>query len=155
MAEEPRYGIGDLAALGGVSRRTVRYYVQEGLLPQPLGVGRGDHYGPAHLSTLLRVKALQESGRTLGEIRRLLDAPVPDVRHLLTLPAAGGPRRPGAPPPSPALPRALWRRLELAPGVELHVSTRARLPSPSRLQELATWCRLHMAGSTTDFEGEE
>ena len=70
MPDEPRYAIGDLADLGGVSRRTVRYYVQENLLPPPFGVGRGNHYGRAHLDQLLRVKALQESGRTLDEIRR-------------------------------------------------------------------------------------
>ena len=73
MPEEPRYAIGDLADLGGVSRRTVRYYVQEGLLPAPFGVGRGNHYGPEHLDQLLRVKALQEAGRTLDEIRRALN----------------------------------------------------------------------------------
>ncbi|MBA2355458.1 MAG: MerR family DNA-binding transcriptional regulator, partial [Acidobacteria bacterium] len=39
------YAIGDLAALGGVSRRTVRYYVQGGLIPPPEGLGRGNHYG--------------------------------------------------------------------------------------------------------------
>ncbi len=62
MPEEPRYAIGDLADLGGVSRRTVRYYVQEGLLPTPFGVGRGNHYGPEHLDRLLRVKALRKPG---------------------------------------------------------------------------------------------
>ena len=72
MPEETRFAIGDLADLGGVSRRTVRYYVQEGLLPAPLGVGRGNHYGREHLDQLLRVKALQESGLTLDEIRQSL-----------------------------------------------------------------------------------
>ena len=33
------YAIGELADLGGISRRTVRYYVQEGLLPPPRGLG--------------------------------------------------------------------------------------------------------------------
>ncbi len=65
MVETREYGIAELADLGGVSRRTVRYYVQEGLLPAPLGVGRGRHYGPAHLAQLLRVKALQEEDRSL------------------------------------------------------------------------------------------
>jgi DNA-binding transcriptional MerR regulator len=37
------YAIGDLAELAGVSRRTIRYYVQEGLVPAPLGLGRGSH----------------------------------------------------------------------------------------------------------------
>src|SRR6185503_1094737 len=67
-----RLGIEDLAELGGVTRRTVRYYVQEGLLPAPLGVGRGRHYGPEHLERLLHVKALQEDGLPLSEIRRRL-----------------------------------------------------------------------------------
>ena len=70
--QDPRYGIADLAELGGVSRRTVRYYVQEGLLPAPFGVGRGQHYGPAHLERLLAVKRLQQIGLALDEIRREL-----------------------------------------------------------------------------------
>src|SRR5438093_6874631 len=98
MADEPRYAIGDLADLGGVSRRTVRYYVQEDLLPPPYGVGRGNHYGPEHLDQLLRVKALQEAGRTLDEIR--------DGLH--------GRRNRSAPKDAAApLPRTLWRRVTL------------------------------------------
>ena len=57
MTGTVRYAIGDLAQLADVSRRTVRYYVQEGLLPAPLGVGRGNHYGPEHLERILEVKA--------------------------------------------------------------------------------------------------
>ena len=121
--DEPRYAIGDLAELAGVSRRTVRYYVQEGLLPAPLGVGRGNHYGPEHLDRLLKVKALQEKGHTLDEIRGVLRG-------------AGE-----APPAAPAPERAVYRRLQLAPGVELHVAGNVRLPSPGKLDELAAWCR--------------
>jgi DNA-binding transcriptional MerR regulator len=126
MVETRDYGIGELAELGGVSRRTVRYYVQEGLLPAPLGVGRGRHYGPAHLEQLLRVKALQEQGRSLTEIRAIL-AGTQDGR--------GEPRLPAAPP------RSLWTRLELAPGVELHVAGGVRVPPPGKLAELTNWCR--------------
>jgi DNA-binding transcriptional MerR regulator len=145
MADEPRYAIGDLAALGGVSRRTVRYYVQEGLLPPPLGIGRGNHYGPAHLQQLLRVKAQQEAGRTLDEIRRALDgsAPRSSARPVATA------------RPEESIPRAVWRRLMLSPGVELHVSADVQLPSPGRLQELAAWCRTNLAGRPApEEEGE-
>lgn len=130
---EPRYAIGDLAELGGVSRRTVRYYVQEGLLPAPLGVGRGNHYREEHLAQLLRVKAMQETGRTLDEIRRSIGD-----RALRSAALAEA-----NPPVAPA--RELWRRLTLAPGVELHVSGNVRLPPPGRLTELASWCRIHFA----------
>ena len=132
MADEPRYAIGDLADLGGVSRRTVRYYVQENLLPPPFGGGRGNHYGPAHLDQLLRVKALQEAGRTLDEIRREVHPRAPRAH------AADAAVEP---PPS----RTLWRRLTLAPGIELHVSRNVRLPAPGRLAELSAWCRLNFA----------
>ena len=121
------YAIGELADLGGISRRTVRYYVQEGLLPPPLGLGRGNHYGREHLDRLLQLKALQETGRSLDEIRQLL-----------------GQRTPAsAPVPAPPLPRTAWRRIEVTPGVELHVRDDVRLPPPGRLQELAAWCRQH------------
>jgi DNA-binding transcriptional MerR regulator len=135
MPAATRYAIGDLATLGGVSRRTVRYYVQEGLIPSPLGVGRGNHYDAAHLEQLLRVKAMQEAGRTLDEIRRALghrrarERPVRD---------------------EPPLPRSLWRRLSLTSGVELHVASTVRLPPPARLRELADWCRLHLAEAPPD-----
>ena len=49
---ETRYGIQELADLGGVTRRTVRYYVRLGLLPPPLGTGRGKHYSQEHVDEL-------------------------------------------------------------------------------------------------------
>jgi DNA-binding transcriptional MerR regulator len=110
MSAAVRYPIGELATLGGVSRRTVRYYVQEGLIPQPLGLGRGNHYTADHLEQLLRVKAMQESGRTLDEIRGALGQ-APSRR------AAGKPAR------EEVLPRSLWRRIALTPGVEVHVAS--------------------------------
>jgi DNA-binding transcriptional MerR regulator len=138
VSDEPRrYNIDELADLGGVSRRTVRFYVQEGVLPAPLGVGRGSHYDRTHLERLLEVKAEQEAGRSLDDIR---------ARRR---PSSGGMR-----PASPALPipRSAWRRLELAPGVELHVASDIRLPAAGRLHELVNWCRQHLRRNT---EGEE
>jgi DNA-binding transcriptional MerR regulator len=116
----------------------VRYYVQEGLLPAPLGIGRGDHYGREHLDQLLKVKALQEAGHTLDEIRR-------------TLSTDG--RRRSAPEAQIVHPdRSLYRRMTLAPGVELHVASDVRLPSPGKLIELTTWCRLHFPARREEEE---
>ncbi len=144
VTDAVRYAIGDLAELGGVSRRTVRYYVQEGLLPAPFGLGRGNHYGQTHLDRLLRVKALQEAGRSLDEIRRALDEEKPDP-HATRLAEAS---------PEPAVQRTLWRRLTLAPGVELHVAGTVRLPAPGKLNELAAWCRLQFHTSTTSEDSD-
>jgi DNA-binding transcriptional MerR regulator len=131
MADE-RYSVGELADLGGISRRTVRYYVQEGLLPAPLGVGRGDHYERAHLDRLLQIKALQEAGRSLDEIRQ-------------SFARESAPRAAAAQPLAAPLDREVWRRVAVAPGIELHIAGDVRLPSPGRLQELAAWCRLHFS----------
>ena len=132
MPDEVRYAIDDLAQLADVSRRTVRYYVQEGLIPAPLGVGRGRHYGKDHLERILQVKAMQASGRTLDEIR--------DTSMLRP---GKGARRAEIPAPE----RSVWRRLQLAPGLELHVAGHVTLPSPGVLGELADWCRLHFTSS--------
>jgi len=133
VEREERYGIEELADLGGVTRRTVRYYVQEGLLPPPLGLGRGRHYGAEHLERLLRVKSLQEQGLPLSAIQEALAAGRDGGRAATSRAAArAGP-----------LARSAWSRLELLPGLELNVSSAYRLPSPGKIQELAEWCRLH------------
>jgi DNA-binding transcriptional MerR regulator len=132
--EDPRYGIEELAELGGVSRRTVRFYIQEGVLPAPYGVGRGNHYGPEHLDALLRVRTQQEAGRTLDEIRR---------------PSRPRERRVAAPAVE------AWRRILVAPGVELHVSTDARLPNAAALRTLADWSRAHLGRGNENHDADE
>jgi DNA-binding transcriptional MerR regulator len=141
MTGAARYAIGDLARLAGVSRRTVRYYVQEGLIAAPHGVGRGNHYGQEHLDQILRVKALQEAGKSLEEIR---SGPAERVAKRSKATAAEGIE----------VPRSLWRRLALAPGVELQIAGHVRLPSPGRLEELAAWCRLHLTPTESEGEGD-
>ena len=136
MAEDTRYGIEELAALGGVTRRTVRYYVQENLLPAPLGVGRGRHYGPEHLARLSAVKDLQERGLSLDEVRSALDRG-PTRRHVGAAPLATR-------LPAPEVARSAWTRVELIPGVELHVSGERHVPPAGRLRELAAWCERNL-----------
>jgi DNA-binding transcriptional MerR regulator len=96
----------DLAERGGVSRRTVRYYVQRGLLPAPLGFGRGKHYTAAHLATLVQIRELQEAGVALTDIALRLAGKEPTRA------------------PEPAVSQSTWTRVLLAAGVELHVQGR-------------------------------
>lgn len=125
MDSDSRYGIEELAQLGGVSRRTVRYYIQEGLIPAPLGVGRGKHYSQEHLERLIAVRNMQESGRSLEEIRSGIDE-----------------RGDAAPEEAPAEPeRQMWVRVLLAEGLELHLSSCWRIPAPGKLSELKSWCQ--------------
>ena len=135
-----RFGIDELANLVGVSRRTVRFYVQQGLLQPPLGVGRGKHYGPEHLARLRAVKALQLEGLSLDEVRRKV-AGEGESAEVSALAATSVSEVSGS----------RWTRLEVAPGVELHLSGKRRAPSARALEELAAWGRRHLGGET---EGE-
>jgi DNA-binding transcriptional MerR regulator len=107
MAElECLYGVEDLAERAGVSRRTVRYYVQRGLLPAPRGFGRGKHYTEGHLATLVRIRELQEAGVALTDIARRLEG------------------KEAARASEPTLAQSTWSRALLATGVELHLQGR-------------------------------
>ncbi len=135
MSDRPSpspWGIADLADLGGVSRRTVRYYVQEGLLPPPHGIGRGNHYGREHLDRLLAVKAMQEKGWPLERIQH---------EPLLSAPATAAPSPFSENVTVESIPREAWTRLIVASGVEIHVASGRRIPPPGKLAELAALCR--------------
>src|SRR4051795_5362409 len=62
-----------LADRAGVSIRTVRYYLQQGLLPKPEARGPGAHYTAEHLDRLLLIKRLQREHLPLAEIRRVIE----------------------------------------------------------------------------------
>ena len=94
-----------------VPGRTVRFYIQKGLLPGPEGEKRGAYYTESHLADLLRIRQWQEAGLSLDAIAGLLQAR-------------------SEPPVEPARPGAIEVRSHLivADGLELVVAPeRARL----------------------------
>jgi DNA-binding transcriptional MerR regulator len=77
---EPSYALSDLCVLADLPVRTVRYYVQVGLVDRPEGETRAARYGAKHLEQLLLVKKWTTAGVSLDRIRELLQgeqAPVP------------------------------------------------------------------------------
>jgi DNA-binding transcriptional MerR regulator len=73
---ESSMGIAELAERAGVTPRTVRYYVAEGLLPPPGGRGQRRAYGQEHLRRLATIRQLKAAYLPLHEIRRRLDDPI-------------------------------------------------------------------------------
>ena len=122
----------ELADRAGVSIRTVRYYIQQGLLPKPEARGPGAHYKEEHLDRLLLIKRLQREHLPLAEIRRVLESsggesPAPRsaseyIRSVIGEPATRNFDK-VAEAPLPYLPslRSQWERVTLAPDIELHV----------------------------------
>ena len=82
------YKLDELARAAGMSARTVRYYVQRGLLPAPAFRGKDTAYAHEHLVRLKAIRRLQEAyfpldaiaaelaSRSLAEIERIADGKV-------------------------------------------------------------------------------
>jgi DNA-binding transcriptional MerR regulator len=56
-----------------VSPRTIRYYIQQGLIPAPEARGPGAHYGAEHIDRLRLIRKLQQQHLPLSEIRKRLE----------------------------------------------------------------------------------
>lgn len=65
---EREYKLEELAREAGTSARTVRYYVQRGLLPAPAFRGKDTAYGEEHLARLRAIRRLQEAYLPLDAI---------------------------------------------------------------------------------------
>jgi DNA-binding transcriptional MerR regulator len=77
--------ISELADLTGVSTRTIRYYIEEGLLPQPEIRGKYAVFNDDYLVRLKLIKYLKDAYLPLKEIRKRLDTlMIPEMRDLLT-----------------------------------------------------------------------
>jgi DNA-binding transcriptional MerR regulator len=72
------YTLDELCAMAGVTVRTVRYYISEGLLPPPTGGGPNARYGDEHLDRLRVIGLLKERYLPLREIRRALEGMTPE-----------------------------------------------------------------------------
>ena len=72
LPDTESYDLADLSHRADVSQRTVRYYIQQGLLPSPETRGPGAHYGQEHLDRLRLIRRLQKEHLPLAEIRRRL-----------------------------------------------------------------------------------
>lgn len=119
-----RFSLDELCALTDTPRRTVRYYIQVGLVDRPHGAKRGAYYTRKHLEQLLEIRKWQRAGLSLDRIRELVAEPV-DASAV----PPGRPRQPGD--------VAVWSRVLLAPGVELHIEPAEARLSPEQVRALA------------------
>jgi DNA-binding transcriptional MerR regulator len=124
MPDDP-YTIADLARLAGVTPRTVRYYVAQGLLPSPEAAGPGTRYSAGHLARLRLIRQLQREHLPLAEIRnRLASLGDEEVRGLV---GEGGETRV---PAAPAQTLAYVQDLMARTGVQSRVSAAHEAAAP-------------------------
>jgi DNA-binding transcriptional MerR regulator len=66
------YRLNELTDVTGVTSRTIRFYIAEGLLPPPQGAGPASVYTSAHRDRLRLIGILKDQYLPLREIRRRL-----------------------------------------------------------------------------------
>ena len=112
------FTLDELCTLTDLTKRTVRYYMQLGLVERPIGETRAAHYTSRHLDQLLRVKQLTEAGVSLERIREVMaggDTPVPTRQ-----------RRPGS--------IEVRSHLFVAPGLEIQISPEEAGMTPEQVR---------------------
>jgi DNA-binding transcriptional MerR regulator len=131
-----RFSIDELSSLAGVTPRTVRYYIAEGLIDRPQGEKRGAHYLRRHLEQLLLIRRWTDAGVSLERVRELM---------------AGAPEDP-APRRSPPGSVEVWSRVTVADGLEVHLEPGRAGLTPEEVRQLvrgitALYRDLRTAGS--------
>jgi DNA-binding transcriptional MerR regulator len=121
---ESLFTLDELASLVDLPRRTVRYYIQVGLVDRPVGAGRGAHYATRHLEQLLEIRKWQQAGLSLDRIRELRGAAEGES---LT------------PPPLPRQKGSIevWSHIVIHDGIEITIDPRRANLTPEQVRELA------------------
>jgi DNA-binding transcriptional MerR regulator len=112
------YSLDQLCALTDLPKRTVRYYMQLGLVDRPVGETRAAHYTPGHLDQLMQIRKLADAGVSLERIREVM---------------AGGESPVGARLPQAGA-IAVRTHVYVAPGVELQIDPQEAGMSPEQLR---------------------
>lgn len=121
MNEKDTYTLDEIAALAELPRRTVRYYIQTGLVDRPEGAGKGAWYTARHVEQLLLVRKWQLAGLSLERIGELLRQPSSGL-------VPPTPRRPGT--------VEVWSHLVVADGIELTVEPGRAGLTPEQVRAL-------------------
>jgi DNA-binding transcriptional MerR regulator len=102
---QQRHTIDELSTLVELPLRTVRYYIQLGLVDRPIGEKKAAYYTAAHVDQLLTIRKWQNAGLSLERIREILAAPEAGL----------------LPPPRPrgAGTVEVWSHLVVADGLEI------------------------------------
>lgn len=119
IASKESFSLDELCLLTDFPKRTVRYYIQLGLVSRPVGEARAAKYTGEHLRQLLTIKRLSSGGVSLERIKEILEgeeSPVPPR-----------PRRPGA--------IEVRSHIFVAPGIEIQIAPEEANMTPEQVRD--------------------
>ena len=119
--------IDEICTLVEMNKRTVRYYIQKGLVDRPEGKGKGAFYSQVHLEQLLTIRKWKTAGLSLDRIQTILIGEKEDraCDHPL-------------PPPLPKKQGTVevWSRMHIKDGIEIHIEPRRAGLTPEQVRAL-------------------
>lgn len=118
-----RLSLAEVCGLTGMSMRTVRFYIQKGLVDRPVGERKAAYYTPEHVRQLLQISKWKRAGLSLEAIGGLMRE-------------EGDPSTVPVPEPAPGSVQ-VWSRVMLGPGVELHLDPARAGLTGEQVRELA------------------
>jgi DNA-binding transcriptional MerR regulator len=104
MESPQSFSLAEIATLAELPLRTVRFYIQSGLVDRPHGIGKGAYYTKAHVDQVLTIRKWQLAGLSLERIGELM-------RQEAAGPLPPAPRRAGT--------VEVWSHLVVADGIEI------------------------------------
>jgi hypothetical protein len=121
------FTLDQISALTDLPLRTIRYYIQLGLVDRHEGDRKHARYTQKHLDQLLQVRAMADQGMPLERIKQLING----ITTPLPLLKASGDI-------------SVISKVFIAPGVELHIEPQMAGLSPEKLRlfvrsVLSTW----------------
>ena len=121
--EERHYSLDELCSLTDTSKRTVRFYMQEGLVDRSEGQRKGAYYLERHLMQLLEIKKWQKAGLSLERIKQIIR----DEQDNELIPPIQ-PQQPGS--------LEVWSHLTIADGIQLQIEPMRSGLSPEQIRTL-------------------
>ena len=125
------FSLENLSVRSDVPVRTIRYYIQRGLVSRPEGEKKGSYYLRKHLNQLLQIRKWVAAGMSLDRIAMLMspsDVPAPHPQE--------------APTTIPIV-RNL-RAYALAPGIELVIDSSLNTLSDAAIKRLLALCESNL-----------
>ena len=112
MNEKEVFSIDDLSNITGLKKRNIRYYIQKGIIDNPVGRGKGAYYTNNHLKQLKETLKWKDAGLSLERIQDIVKGLVSgNKKHI------------------PKIPKyfvsdiEVWSRLTIDNGIEMNINT--------------------------------
>ena len=121
---ERHYSLDELCTLTDTPKRTVRFYMGQGLMDRSEGQKKGAYYLEKHLMQLLEIKKWQKAGLSLDRIKSLMHQGVDELVPPISPPQLGM--------------IEIWSHLSIADGVQLQIEANRAELTPEQVRALSS-----------------